>query len=68
MIYTITPVHLRAIKFDECHICMVILDDLGSIFGINLDNYAVYTHISLITVGLGFVEFLLQICVCLAML
>ena len=44
-------------EFDKFHLCMGILDDLGSNFGINLHNYAVYARISLITIGLSFVEF-----------
>jgi len=44
-------------EFDKCHMCIVILDDLGSNFGINLHYFAVYAYISLVTLGLGFVEF-----------
>ena len=42
---------------DKCHICMGSLDYLGSSFGFNLHNYAVYAHISSITLCLGFVKF-----------
>jgi len=43
-------------EFEKCHICVGILDDLGSNFGINLHYFTINGCISPITLGLGIIE------------